>query len=76
MTLGHCRHCGGPTNLLQDERDELIRRRLAGESVTALAREFKVARRTVYNVTDAAMHPEEPGQGQLWPQAEPAGPED
>lgn len=64
--MHHCRKCGHPVNLTEDEKREVIERFMRGESPTSISRELRLSRNTVYRITDRARHPEEPGQGALF----------
>ena len=48
------KHCGRPTSLSEDQRNEVCQRLQNGETVAALARAFNTSRQTIMRVRDQA----------------------
>lgn len=47
------KHCGRPAALSEDQREEVLQRLRQGESVAALARDFKTSRQTIMRIRES-----------------------
>jgi Mor family transcriptional regulator len=70
MPMHYCSNCGHPVNVTQDERDQVVERWKAGESITELARAFKRSRTSIYQILEPHRHLDDVHQATLFPTKE------